>query len=94
METVKKTQAKKSVAKKAPAKSTAKKSVKITPAVNCTSKQMQQAILDRLHKGLGTDSLKANNKAWWNATCYAVNELVFDKLTKHNKITVVKILVR
>ncbi|MEI6897456.1 MAG: glycogen/starch/alpha-glucan phosphorylase [Psychromonas sp.] len=43
---------------------------------------MQQAILDRLHKGLGTDPLKANNKAWWNATCFAVNELVFDKLTK------------
>ena len=82
METVKKTKAKKPAAKKAPAKSTAKKTVKKAPAINCTSKQMQTAIIDRLHKGLGTDSLKANNKAWWNATCYAVNELIFEKLTE------------
>ncbi|MGB5444317.1 MAG: glycogen/starch/alpha-glucan phosphorylase [Psychromonas sp.] len=46
---------------------------------------MQQAILDRLQKGLGTSAEKANNKAWWNATCLAVNELVFDKLTKTQK---------
>ena len=82
METVKKTKAKKPAAKKAPAKSTAKKTVKKAPAINCTSKQMQTAIVNRLHKGLGTDSLKANNKAWWNATCYAVNELIFEKLTE------------
>lgn len=44
--------------------------------------EMQQAIIDRLHKGIGTDEHKANNKAWWNATCQAVNELVFEKLTK------------
>ncbi|WP_354624366.1 glycogen/starch/alpha-glucan phosphorylase [Psychromonas sp. MME2] len=48
----------------------------------CTSAQMQQSILDRLQKGLGTDPQKANNKAWWNATCHAVNEMVFDKLTQ------------
>ena len=58
------------------------KKVKKEVAIKCTSKQMQQAIIERLHKGLGTDSKKANNKAWWNATCYAVNELVFEKLTK------------
>ncbi|PKG38591.1 glycogen/starch/alpha-glucan phosphorylase [Psychromonas sp. Urea-02u-13] len=81
----KKTTAKKTTAKKvAPAKSASKKAtpVKASPAIKCTTKQMQDAIVDRLHKGLGTDSQKANNKAWWNATCYAVNELVFDKLTK------------
>ncbi|MEG3754317.1 glycogen/starch/alpha-glucan phosphorylase [Psychromonas arctica] len=50
------------------------------PSVNCA--EMQQAIIDRLHKGLGTDKNKANNKAWWNATCQAVNELVFEKLTQ------------
>lgn len=84
METVKKNKAKKSVAKKAPAKSTAKQSSAVNKmsGIKCTSKQMQQAIVDRLHKGLGTDSEKANNKAWWNATCYAVNEVVFDKLTQ------------
>ncbi|WP_022942921.1 glycogen/starch/alpha-glucan phosphorylase [Psychromonas hadalis] len=81
----KESKTKKSVAKKATVKkTTAKKKapVKSAPAIKCTSKQMQEAIVDRLHKGLGTDSKKANNKAWWNATCYAVNELVFDKLTK------------
>lgn len=85
METVNESKATSTAAKKgAPKKTTAKKKVatKLTPAIKCTNKQMQEAILDRLHKGLGTDSQKANNKAWWNATCYAVNELVFDKLTK------------
>ena len=47
-----------------------------------TSAEMQQAIIDRLRKGIGTDRYKANNKAWWNATCQAVNELVFEKLTQ------------
>jgi len=75
-------------AKKAPKKSAAKKASKkgteleAFPVIECTSEQMQQAIIDRLHKGLGTDSEKANNKAWWNATCYAVNEIVFNKLTQ------------
>jgi len=83
--TVKKTIAKKSTVKKATSlKSATKKKaqIKTSPAIKCTTKQMQEAIIDRLHKGLATDSQKANNKAWWNATCYAVNELVFDKLTK------------
>jgi len=54
------------------------------PSVSCA--EMQQGIIERLHKGLGTDKDKANNKAWWNATCLAVNELVFEKLTEthHN----------
>ncbi|MCP4322341.1 MAG: glycogen/starch/alpha-glucan family phosphorylase [Psychromonas sp.] len=85
MATVKETKSKKVAPKKAAPKKTASKktaAVKIAPAIKCTSKQMQEAIVDRLHKGLGTDSKKADNKAWWNATCYAVNELVFDKLTK------------
>jgi len=74
--------------KKAPKKSATKKTSKkstvleAVPVIECTSEQMQQAITDRLHKGLGTDSKKANNHAWWNATCYAINELVFEKLTK------------
>jgi len=67
--------------KKTPAKSK-KATVQSNLVVECTSEQMQQAIVDRLRKGLGTDQNKANNKAWWNATCYAVNEVVFDKLTQ------------
>jgi len=61
------------------------KSAEIAPAIACTTEQMKQAILDRLHKGLATEESKANNKAWWNATCYAVNELVFEKLTDTQK---------
>lgn len=72
---------KKAAPKKTPAKNK-KVSPNITPAIACSSEEMRQAILDRLHKGLGTSQKKANNKAWWNATCYAVNELVFDKLTQ------------
>ncbi|WP_157619274.1 glycogen/starch/alpha-glucan phosphorylase [Psychromonas aquimarina] len=78
--TVKKTAVKKTAAKKS---SAAKATEHEAPVfVDCTSEEMQKAIVERLHKGLGTDSEKANNKAWWNATCYAVNEVVFDKLTK------------
>ncbi|WP_372882817.1 glycogen/starch/alpha-glucan phosphorylase [Psychromonas sp.] len=76
---------KKTTPKKTAAKAKTKKSAVVAPAVECTKEEMQQAILDRLQKGLGTSQDKANNKAWWNATCYAVNELVFDKLTKTQK---------
>lgn len=84
---------KKSAAKKSTSKTSASKAAKSnssssdnidkTVAIpSVTSAEMQQAIIDRLHKGIGTDEYKANNKAWWNATCQAVNELVFEKLTK------------
>jgi len=78
----KKIMAKKQVEKKPRSKN---KSAEIAPAIACTTEQMKQAILDRLHKGLATEESKANNKAWWNATCYAVNELVFEKLTDTQK---------
>jgi len=68
--------------KKTPTAAQSKATEQINPVIECTSEQMQQAIVDRLHKGLGTDQNKANNKAWWNATCYAVNEVVFEKLTQ------------
>jgi len=58
---------------------------KITPNIHCTSEQMEQAIVDRLRKGLATSKAKANNKAWWNATCLAINELVFENLTETQK---------
>jgi glycogen phosphorylase len=58
------------------------------PAI--TVEQIQQAIVDRLHKGLGTDKDRANNKAWWNATCLAVNEVVFEKLTQTHHLHINK----
>ena len=73
---------KKATTTKSTATKKTKKSVSI-PSVS--SAEMQQAIIDRLHKGIGTDPVKANNKAWWNATCQAVNELVFSKLTETQK---------
>jgi starch phosphorylase len=39
---------------------------------------------------MGTDKDKANNKAWWNATCLAVNEVVFEKLTQTHHVHVSK----
>ncbi|WP_019614679.1 glycogen/starch/alpha-glucan phosphorylase [Psychromonas ossibalaenae] len=78
--TVKKTAVKKTAAKKSSAVKAAEHEAPVF--IDCTSEEMQKAIVERLRKGLGTDSDKANNKAWWNATCYAVNEVVFDKLTK------------
>lgn len=59
-----------------------KKNQESVAVPSVTSAEMQQAIIDRLRKGIGTDRYKANNKAWWNATCQAVNELVFEKLTQ------------
>lgn len=79
MAATKEPKSKKTVVKKSPKKTSL---TKAQPAIDCTTKQMQDAILDRLNKGLGTDSVKANNHAWWNATCYAINGLVFEKLTK------------
>jgi len=55
-----------------------------------TVEQIQQAIVDRLHKGLGTDKDRANNKAWWSATCLAVNEVVFEKLTQTHHLHINK----
>ena len=59
-----------------------KKNQESVAVPSVTSAEMQQAIIDRLRKGIGTDRYKANNKAWCNATCQAVNELVFEKLTQ------------
>ena len=42
---------------------------------------LQQRIVHHLRSTLGTHENKANDKAWWSATCAAINELVFEKLT-------------
>ncbi|MCK5818653.1 MAG: glycogen/starch/alpha-glucan phosphorylase [Psychromonas sp.] len=68
--------------KSSPKKNKIKKESSLMPEMICTEKEMQTAIINRLCKGLGTDTKKANKKAWWNATCCAVNELIFEKLTQ------------
>lgn len=41
---------------------------------------IKQAIIRHLHCSLGTDENKANNHAWWKATCAAVQEQVMERL--------------
>ncbi|WP_017445302.1 glycogen/starch/alpha-glucan phosphorylase [Gayadomonas joobiniege] len=48
-------------------------------------KALKDCIIHHLHSTLGTDENKASKKAWWNATCAAVNELVFERATRTQK---------
>ncbi|MCU4674473.1 glycogen/starch/alpha-glucan phosphorylase [Catenovulum sp. 2E275] len=43
------------------------------------------SIVKHLHVTVGTDENKASSQAWWNATCAAVNELVFERVTRTQK---------
>lgn len=43
------------------------------------------AIIRHLHSTLGTDENKANEHAWWKATCAAIQEHVLDGLRKTQK---------
>lgn len=42
----------------------------------------KQMIIHHLHSTLGTSENKASKQAWWKATCAAVNELVYERLTQ------------
>lgn len=42
----------------------------------------KQKIIHHLHSTLGTSENKASKEAWWKATCAAVNELVYERLTQ------------
>ena len=46
---------------------------------------LKTAIVKHLHSSLGTDENKANNHAWWKATCAAIQELVLEGLRKTQK---------
>ena len=45
-----------------------------------STEQLKDKIVRHLHATLGTDVNKASPKAWWRATCAAVNEQVYDGL--------------
>ncbi len=47
--------------------------------------ELKLSIVKHLHVTVGTDENKASDKAWWNATCAAVNELVFERATRTQK---------
>ncbi|MEP2653917.1 MAG: glycogen/starch/alpha-glucan phosphorylase [Paraglaciecola sp.] len=59
-----------------------KKPIKITRA---SKKTIKDAIVRHLHCSLGTDENKANNHAWWKATCAAVQEQILEQLRKTQK---------
>ncbi|WP_143872416.1 glycogen/starch/alpha-glucan phosphorylase [Catenovulum sediminis] len=50
-----------------------------------TTEEFKDCVVKHLHVTLGTDENKASKKAWWNATCAAVNEIVFERVTKTQK---------
>lgn len=64
--------------------SSAKKDIAMA-AASLDKDQIKNAIVNHLHRTLGTDENKANNHAWWKATCAAVNEQVLEQLRKTQK---------
>ncbi len=69
--------------------SSAKKAKKEVVETTNTSKfasidknAFKQNIIHHLHSTLGTSENKASKQAWWKATCAAVNELVYERLTQ------------
>ena len=58
----------------------AKKKVEQLSALN--KEQLKQDIVHHLRSTLGTSEQKASKQAWWKATCAAVNELVYERLTQ------------
>ncbi|MFQ3197212.1 MAG: starch phosphorylase [Paraglaciecola sp.] len=53
--------------------------------VQLNKNQIKTAIVKHLHCSLGTDENKANNHAWWKATCASVQEQVLEGLRKTQK---------
>ncbi len=51
-------------------------------AVHVDKDSLKKEIVRQLNVTLGTSEKKASRQAWWKATCAAVNEQIFDRLTK------------
>jgi starch phosphorylase len=51
-------------------------------SLNYTKEDFKAKILHHLHSTLGTSENKATSQSWWKATCAAVNELVYERLTQ------------
>lgn len=58
---------------------------KVSTAVKHDKKAIKEAVVRHLHCSLGTDENKADNHAWWKATCAAVQEQVLEQLRKTQK---------
>lgn len=63
---------------------TKKKDVQVTTAASgaVDKDYLKKEIVRQLHTTLGTSEKKASKQAWWKATCAAVNEQVFERLTQ------------
>ena len=55
------------------------------PDVKISKGDFKAAIIRHLHSTLGTDENKANNHAWWKATCAAIQENVLEGLRRTQK---------
>lgn len=64
---------------------TAVKPLDETTATPLDKAELKSSIIKHLHSTLGTDENKANNHAWWKATCAAIQELVLEGLRKTQK---------
>jgi len=62
-----------------------KKATQVAKPYDLSKAEMKANIIRHLHSTLGTDETKADNQAWWKATCAAVNELVFERVTHTQK---------
>ncbi|WP_018983960.1 glycogen/starch/alpha-glucan phosphorylase [Salinimonas chungwhensis] len=55
------------------------------PDVKISKGDFKAAIVRHLHSTMGTDENKANNHAWWKATCAAIQENVLEGLRRTQK---------
>mgnify|MGYP005697697093 CR=1 FL=1 len=61
------------------------KAAKTQPSSPLDKTEFKAAIVKHLHCTLGTDENKANNHAWWKATCAAIQAQVLEGLRKTQK---------
>ncbi|GBL03124.1 glycogen/starch/alpha-glucan phosphorylase [Glaciecola sp. KUL10] len=62
-----------------------KKAATKTTVPALSKAEIKASIIKHLHSTLGTDENKANNHAWWKATCAAIQELVLERLRTTQK---------
>lgn len=67
------------------AKTTSAKSSAPVAVTAGDKNEFKSAVIRHLHCTLGTDENKANNHAWWKATCAAMQEQVLEGLRKTQK---------
>ncbi|WP_137167377.1 glycogen/starch/alpha-glucan phosphorylase [Salinimonas lutimaris] len=58
---------------------------KSMPKVQLDKGDFKSSVIRHLHSTLGTDENKANNHAWWKATCAAMQENVLEGLRRTQK---------